>query len=109
MKIHKSLDFADNAERIEKNVVDEYSVHLEDYESINDLIARSRRTKTKFVPETSENAVYDDFLDPDKLEEMSNQFAGETSETPQEPVMPEQSDGKQAQSGVEVETPQMQL
>lgn len=62
MKIYRSLDFASMQKRIEPNEAGDYLVHLEDYESLNDLIRRSIRTKTKFVPERSENAVYDDDL-----------------------------------------------
>lgn len=60
MEIYKSLDFVSAGNRIEENTPGDYIVHLEDYESLNDLIARSIRTKTKFVPEASENAEYDD-------------------------------------------------
>lgn len=63
IKIYKSLDFKQNSKRIEPNDPGVYQVHAEDYESINDLIRRSIRTKSRFVPETSENAVYDDVLD----------------------------------------------
>lgn len=62
MKVYKSLDFSSAPARIEPNDPGEYQVHLEDYESLNDLIRRSIRTRSKFVPETSENASYDDFL-----------------------------------------------
>lgn len=63
VKVYKSLDFSSAPVRIEPNDPGEYQVHLEDYESLNDLIRRSIRTRSKFAPETSENAVYDDFLD----------------------------------------------
>lgn len=62
MKIYMSLAFEENKKRIEPNDPGDYEVHLEDYESINDLIARSIRTKTKFTPQRDENAVYDDVL-----------------------------------------------
>lgn len=63
MKIYRSLDFNSHSKRVEPNDAGVYQVHAEDYESINDLIRRSIRTKSRFVPETSENAVYDDFID----------------------------------------------
>lgn len=69
MKVYKPLDFSTVSSRIEPTVVDPYSVHLEDYESLNDLIARSIRCKQKFVPETDKNAFYDDFLDDEKLQQ----------------------------------------
>lgn len=63
MKIFKSLDFKSQQERIEPNTAGEYLVHLEDYESLNDLIRRSVRTKSVFRPESDKNALYDDVLD----------------------------------------------
>lgn len=71
MKIYNSLDFKSQITRIEKNNPGKYLVHLEDYENLNDLIRRSIRTKSRFVPETSKNAVYDDYLD-DVVEEFDN-------------------------------------
>lgn len=99
MKIYMSLAFKDNADRIEKNVVDDYSVHLEDYESINDLIARSIRTRTKFTPETDKNAVYDDFLDEEywsneNIDRLPPDNNGETSSS---------STGEQSEPGVDLE------
>lgn len=63
MKVFKSLDFKSHSKRVEPNDPGVYQVHAEDYESINDLIRRSIRTRSHFVPETDENAVYDDVLD----------------------------------------------
>lgn len=58
---YHSLDFASVKKRMknEEFKVDPYKVELEDYENINDLIARSVRTKTKFTPEHDESAIYD--------------------------------------------------
>lgn len=67
MKIYKSLDFEASKSRIEPNDAGVYSVHAEDFENINSLIERSIRTRTKFVPETDKNAVYDDFLSDEEL------------------------------------------
>lgn len=63
MIIYRSLDFNRNSKRIEPNDPGTYQVHMEDYESINDLIRRSIRTKSRFVPQRDENALYDDVLD----------------------------------------------
>lgn len=47
MKVYNSLDFEAVQARVEKNVVDPYAVHAEDYEDINDLVRRAERTKSK--------------------------------------------------------------
>lgn len=54
-----SLDTKSMSKRIEPNKVDRYCIDLEDYENINDLINRSIRTKTKFVPDHIPGAEYD--------------------------------------------------
>lgn len=63
MKIYKSLDFKSQRERIEPNKSGEYLVHLEDYESLNDLIRRSVRTKSVFKPVAPKDEHFDGFLD----------------------------------------------
>lgn len=80
MKIYMSLAFEENKKRIEPNDPGDYEVHLEDYESINDLIARSIRTKTKFTPQRDENAVYDDVL-VDVADEFEKLIEKDQSET----------------------------
>lgn len=65
MKVFHSLDFSSQKARIEKTPDTPYLVHLEDYESINDTIARSIRIGHKYRPENdmAEYAQYDeDFL-----------------------------------------------
>lgn len=78
MKIYKSLDFNSQQERIEPNTAGEYLVHLEDYESLNDLIRRSIRTKSVFVPESDKNAVYDDEIMDDIATEIDKTIIDQT-------------------------------
>lgn len=102
---YHSLDFASVKKRMqnEKFEVDPYAVELEDYENINDLIARSVRTKTKFVPDHDENAVYDsdDDIASQILPENIDQQAQPDIEL--DPVSSEakQSDGKEETSSSE--------
>lgn len=63
MKIFKSLDFESQRKRIEPNTSGDYLVHLEDYESLNDLICRSVRTKSVFKPVTPKEEHFDGVLD----------------------------------------------
>lgn len=63
MKIYRSLDFKSQRERIEPNTSGEYLVHLEDYESLNDLIRRSVRTKSVFKPVPPKEEHFDGVLD----------------------------------------------
>lgn len=63
MKIFKSLDFKSQRERIEPSKSGEYLVHLEDYESLNDLIRRSVRTKSVFKPVAPKDEHFDGILD----------------------------------------------
>lgn len=63
MKIFKSLDFKSQRERIEPTKSGDYLVHLEDYESLNDLIRRSVRTKSVFTPTPPKKEHFDGVLD----------------------------------------------
>lgn len=96
MKIFNSLDFKSQRERIEPTVAGDYEVHLEDYESLNDLIRRSIRTKSPFKAESNPNASYDDVLDDlDKeFEEMINQNQPEVIKPEDSTAKAEQSEGQ---------------
>lgn len=63
MKIFKSLDFKSQQARVEPNKSGDYLVHLEDYESLNDLIRRSVRTKSVFKPTPPKDDHFDGVLD----------------------------------------------
>lgn len=59
MKVYRSLDFASAKSRIEPNDPGEYEVHSEDFESINDLVRRAERTRTKLPDFSSDTVEYD--------------------------------------------------
>lgn len=98
MEIYKSLDFSSQKKRIEKTKSGESLVHIEDYENINDLIRRAVRTKTKFVPESDENAVYDD------LEEISAEIEKEIDRNQLQDNSSEQSSSTDERSEVKEQT-----
>lgn len=93
MKIYKSLDFESQKERIEPNNPGDYLVHLEDYESLNDLIRRSIRTKSTFKPESSKDAVYDDVLD-----EFDKEYQKIIDQNQPEDIKPEENTATAEQS-----------
>lgn len=95
IKCYFSLDFKATKSRIEPNKVDPYAVHLEDYENINDLIARSIRTKTTFTPDHNSNAVYDTDSDIEQqLLQEDNLSPSADVDGKQNPDAAEQSEGK---------------
>lgn len=101
---YHSLDFASVKKRMQNEdfKVDPYKVELEDYENINDLIARSVRTKTKFVPEHDANAIYDS--DDDIAAQITPEwFVDQMQQTSDEPVVTEDK-GKQSDAKSEGET-----
>lgn len=97
-----SMDFETQAVRLKnelsKRVNDDYVVHLEDYENINDMVRRCTITKTRINPETNPLATYDTDeeiaaqLPEYSQEEASSSQAGIESE--QEQAVAKQSDGK---------------
>lgn len=93
VKCYHSLDFASAKKRAFKdnNPIDEYQVQLEDYENINDLIARSIRTKKPFTPETNSSAIYE------TDEEIAQQLP-EYNLSDQEGIEPDQEAGEAKQS-----------
>lgn len=93
MKVYKSLDFESQKKRIEPNQSGDYLVHLEDYESLNDLIRRSIRTKSVFKPESSNNAVYDDVLD-----EFDKEYQKTIDQNQPEVIKPEENTATVEQS-----------
>lgn len=112
-KLHSyhSLDFVSAKARLkdEPFVVDKYSVETEDYENINDLIARSVRTKTKFVPETDETAIYESDKDiASQILDNYNLSLKDDIETEQEESDGKQSDAKDPSPSVENGTETMQ-
>ena len=102
---YHSLDFASAKKRMQNEdfKVDPYKVELEDYENINDLIARSVRTKKTFVPEHDANAIYDS--DEDIAEQILPEYIDQQAQPDIEldPVSSEakQSDGKEETSSSE--------
>lgn len=96
MKVFKSLDFKSQRERIEPNTAGDYLVHLEDYESLNDLIRRSIRTKSKFVPEKRPDAEYDEVI----LTDIEKEFQEIMDRNQQQQVKPEVTDPADEQSEV---------
>lgn len=96
MKVYKSLDFESQKKRIEPNEPGEYLVHLEDYESLNDLIRRSVRTKSPFKPESSKDAVYDDVLDEfdEEYQKLIDQNQPEVIKPEENTATAEQSEGQ---------------
>lgn len=100
IKIYGPFDTKSMQKRVEKTVNDKYSVHLEDFENINDLIRRSIITKTSFKAEKIDGLTYDtdkeltEFFNG-KPEELS---ADETSD------MTEQSEVKADVQSAEGET-----
>lgn len=109
MKIFHSLDFSSQKGRIEPTKSGDNLVHIEDFENINDLIRRSVRTKTPFVPEHDKNAVYDDL---DKIQEEIqieiDRFEPTDVQTEQNRSKDEQSEVKDQVQG-SVESEQVQI
>lgn len=99
MKVYHSLDFSSSKSRIEPNVAGEYIVHAEDYESINELVRRSVRTRTPLALDGQKNRLYDDFLD-DVQSEFDNLDNNPTQEDLKSQTgesttpMPERSEGQ---------------
>lgn len=99
-----SMDFDMQALRLKaelaKRVNDEYIVHTEDYESINDMVRRCIITKTKFKPESNPLAMYDTDEDiaaqlPEyATDEQKDQSSTAGKEPEQEQAAAEQSEGK---------------
>lgn len=99
-----SMDFDMQAfrlkEELAKRVNDDYVVHTEDYENINDMVRRCIITKTKFVPESNPLATYDTDEDiavqlPEyTASEQKDQSSTAGKEPEQEQAEAEQSDGK---------------
>lgn len=99
MKIYKSLDFSQNKNRIEETPSGENILHDEDYESINDLIRRAERTRTKFVPETSDSAEYD--FDEDELSnQIRNEFENNLSQNTAVEPSEGSTEGKRSEPAV---------
>lgn len=94
---YHSLDFASAKKRVylQNLPVDPYKVQLEDYENINDLIARSIRMKKPFKPETNSAALYESDEDIAKqLPEYIDQLPQPEIEAEQKLDEAKQSDGK---------------
>lgn len=97
-----SMDFDMQAfrlkEELSKRVNDDYIVHTEDYENINDMVRRCIITKTKFKPESNPLATYD--TDEDiaaqlpEYNEQKDQSSTAGIEPEQEQAAAEQSEGK---------------
>lgn len=97
-----SMDFDMQAfrlkEELSKRVNDDYIVHIEDYENINDMVRRCIITKTKFKPESNPLATYD--TDEDiaaqlpEYNEQKDQSSTAGIEPEQEQAAAEQSEGK---------------
>lgn len=101
MKIHKSMDFTHVMDRIEKTNSGPYLVHLEDYESLNDLIRRSVRTKTRADLPTKETGSFDDVfevLDDTEENKQNDLLADPEVDERQQASDAERSEGKEAAS-----------
>ena len=108
---YHSLDFASAKKRVflQNAPIDPYKVELEDYENINDLIARSVRTKKKFEPETNSAAVYEtDEEIAQQLPEYVDQSPKPEIEAEQEAAAAEQSEGQAASNSAETGSEAMQ-
>lgn len=93
IKVFHSMDFQAAQKRIEKNEVDPYQVHLEDYENINDMINRAIRTKGYFEPTNNPSAIYDGDLDGEKWIAENDDYEATAFETTEEVDQPtERSD-----------------
>lgn len=113
MKIFKSLDFEVSKKRIEPNTPGEYLVHLEDYESLNDLIRRSVRTSSKFDVPSSETGEFDDAftIDEEKPQTYNNiDKLISSQDTKEELKVPnaERSEGQGTANSSEVAAEEMQ-
>nr|CDL66000.1 unnamed protein product [uncultured bacterium] len=108
MKIYHPMDYSHSKDRIEPNNPGKYMVHAEDFENINDLIARSIITKTPFKPETDEDAYYD--TDDDIAAELGVDIPTK-EDRPAEPAVDaeqgstkgERSEAKESQSSAQAE------
>lgn len=99
-----SMDFDMQAfrlkEELSKRVNDDYIVHTEDYENINDMVRRCIITKTSLKPESNPSAMYD--TDEDIAAQLAEYTADEQIdrsstagiEPEQEQATAEQSEGK---------------
>lgn len=99
-----SMDFGMQALRLNselsKRVNDDYIVHVEDYENINDMVRRCTITKTKLKIDSNPSATYD--TDEDIAAQLPKYAANEQKdqsslagkEPEQEQAVAEQSDGK---------------
>lgn len=108
---YHSLDFASAKKRVflQNAPIDPYKVELEDYENINDLIARCVRTKKPFKPETNSAAVYDTDEDiAQQLPEYKDQLAQPEIEPEKEQAAAEQSEGQAISNSGETGSEPMQ-
>lgn len=95
--IKHSMDF--DAVKIEENKVDPYCIHLEDYESINDLIERSIITHSKPDFDHIDGAHYDSDDDIKALVEQ-DQYIDQSPKTEQA-ELPTEADAEQSEGKAE--------
>ena len=93
LKVYSSLDFSTAPARIEPNVPGDYIVQDEDFEDINDLVARATRTRSKLPDMSSDMAEYDEkdvFVEDIKNEynisEEDNNLSQNAAEKPSDEV-----------------------
>lgn len=82
MKVYHSLDFSKASARIEPNVAGEYIVQDEDFEDINDLVARAARSRSRLPDMSSDMVEYDDT--DVFVEDIKNDLSQNTAKEPSE-------------------------